>query len=301
METAVESNHVIINDWNTLRSVGWLVCLFVFSGELVFVCLILPVCGVAASSTVFHAGMVAAAVRICLFKCWCCCCCCCCCSSSSSNDADYYFFFLVLFQAGFKTTCGRQWTMGNFSGATGWWRWCFRHPKTRSRTRRSNRRSGHAPTPLIYRKRRMSLLSSFFLSVFLSLSSWILFFFLSYSFSPLSVVFISLLFANEINTCLTPHFSYRGSWKNRPRLNNGVNDILMHISKDESVDVLRCGWFIERLPFFFSLSIRNEVSSFFSPAVNHGSLHGQIVLLISPVRLHRITFPRRFTVPAVNI
>ena len=211
------------------------------------------------------------------------------------------FFFLVLFQAGFKTTCGRQWTMGNFSGATGWWRWCFRHPKTRSRTRRSNRRSGHAPTPLIYRKRRMSLLSSFFLSVFLSLSSWILFFFLSYSFSPLSVVFISLLFANEINTCLTPHFSYRGSWKNRPRLNNGVNDILMHISKDESVDVLRCGWFIERLPFFFSLSIRNEMSSFFSPAVNHGSLHGQIVLLISPVRLHRITFPRRFTVPAVNI
>ena len=29
-------------------------------------------------------------------------------------------FFLVLFQAGFKTTCRRQWTMGNFSGATGW-------------------------------------------------------------------------------------------------------------------------------------------------------------------------------------
>ena len=82
----------------------------------------------------------------------------------------------------------------------------------------------------------------FLLSLCLSVSVLLdPFFFLSYSFSPLSVVFISLLFANEINTCLTPHFSYRGSWKNRPRLNNGVNDILMHISKDESVDVLRCG------------------------------------------------------------
>ena len=301
METAVESNHVIINDWNTLRSVGWLVCLFVFSGELVFVCLILPVCGVAASSTVFHAGMVAAAVRICLFKCWCCCCCCCCCSSSSSNDADYYYFFWYCFRQDLKRHAddnGRWATSPGRLDGDG----------DVSATRRLGAALVGATVAAGMRPLRWFIgnvgcpfcLPSFSLSFCLCpLGSF--FFFLSYSFSPLSVVFISLLFANEINTCLTPHFSYRGSWKNRPRLNNGVNDILMHISKDESVDVLRCGWFIERLPFFFSLSIRNEVSSFFSPAVNHGSLHGQIVLLISPVRLHRITFPRRFTVPAVNI